>query len=304
MEIQGGLNSSLKSMLRILLISFILALSSSSVAGIDLPGNDVSPGWVKSGSLLRFPKDDLFNHINGGAELFLEFGFVELQMQHYQNGNQEIVLEVYRMDSPEAALGIYLMKCGQETPLPEISARNSGSSFQVIFVKGNFFVQLNNFEGNDALIPVLVALAQAILSNIPETPSVDLFQHLPELNRVPGSELIIRGMYGLQPIFTFGEGDILQFRGRHFGVVGDYRDAGGAEYTQIFVLYADSSEASAAFGHLQSNLDSYLEIISSAGRAFTFKDFKRQFGLAACSENRIHLIIHLHDEPEKLKIQH
>ncbi|MFZ5515188.1 MAG: DUF6599 family protein [Candidatus Zhuqueibacterota bacterium] len=291
-------------MLRTLLIGFLLSLSSPLVAGIDLPGNDVVPGWSKSGSLLRFPKEDLFNHINGGAELFLEFGFVELQVQPYQNGSHEIVLEAYQMECPEAALGIYLMKCGKETPLEEIAARNSGNTYQVIFVQGDYFIQLNNFDGDDAFRPVLVALAQAMLSNIPETPPVDLLRHLPKFNLVPGSELIIRGMYGLQPIFTFGEGDILQLQGRNYGVVGDYIDDQGKEFTQIITLHADSIEAKRTFEHLRTNLDPYLEILETSERAFTFKDFKQQFGLAECAGSRIHLMIHLHDEPKYFENQH
>jgi hypothetical protein len=39
-----------------------------------LPGDGFVPGWLRSGPGLRFNERSLFDFIDGGAELFLEFG--------------------------------------------------------------------------------------------------------------------------------------------------------------------------------------------------------------------------------------
>ncbi|HPB73006.1 MAG TPA: hypothetical protein PLX71_08505, partial [Phycicoccus sp.] len=68
---------------------------------------------------------DLYNYIDGGAELFLEFGFEACTVQQYKRGADEAVMEVYRMDDPVAARGIYLMKCGVEKPDPAFKERHT-----------------------------------------------------------------------------------------------------------------------------------------------------------------------------------
>lgn len=286
-------------MIRKLIIFISLCLITNLFAAIDLPGNNFAPGWMKSDSLRYFPKDDLFNHINGGAELFQEFGFINLSVQSYGNGENEIVLEAYQMESPEAALGIYLLKCGTETPIEGIAARNSGSKYQFTIVKANYFLQINSFSGDESLLPVLVSLSQQMLVNIPQKPEVQLLKHLPKKNRVPGSELIIRGIYGLQPIYTFGDGDILHLKGKTFGVVGNYLDSNNFEYTKLIFLYPDTSSAKSAFENLVSNLDPYLKILEQTPGKLLFKDYQNKFGRAKVIGNQIQIDIHLTVMPKE-----
>jgi hypothetical protein len=85
-----------------------------------LPDSGFAPGWEKSEALRTFTGQDLFNHIDGGAELFLEFGFVKLSVQAYASGKAELTLNAYEMESSASALGIYLMKMGRETPFAEV----------------------------------------------------------------------------------------------------------------------------------------------------------------------------------------
>ena len=78
-----------------LIIYFILFFVIELMADIIPPKDNFVKGWVKSGQTLRFTKNDLYGHINGGAELFLEFGFNELLVQRYEKGGEEITLEIY-----------------------------------------------------------------------------------------------------------------------------------------------------------------------------------------------------------------
>ena len=149
------------------IIFCIFLLAVPLMAQTILPGDGFHPGWRRTGGLRIFIAASLFQQINGGAELFLEFGFDTLRVQRYENEGYELGLEAYRMKSPEAALGVYLMKCGRETPLAGIPARNSYDRFQTTLLKGNYFIQVNNYEGNESLNPALTALLSAYLSAIP-----------------------------------------------------------------------------------------------------------------------------------------
>lgn len=280
-----------------LLINFVFLISIQSAEEVVIPPDNFVAGWEKSRFMRRFIEKDLFNYINGAAELFHEFGFEELWVQRYKNEENEITLEIYRMESPEAALGIYLMKCGDETPAEGISVRNSGSRFQLIVVKGRYFVQVNNPEGNETFLPVMVVLIRYLLESIQGEKPVTLFGFLPKENLVSGSELIIRGPYALQPIFTFGEGDILQLEGKIFGVVGDYRDCHGGVFTRLIVLYPDEEATLSAYRKLFSNLDPYLQVLTQWERGFVFEDYRNKFGIVEIKEYGIEIRVDLSEKP-------
>jgi hypothetical protein len=264
---------------------------------LELPEDDFITGWKRQEKAQRFVRANLFDYIDGGADLFLEMGFEELTVQRYKYENTEIGVESYRMDTPEAGLGIYLMKCGIETPHPGIDARNSTDRFQIVFVKNNHFIMLNNFQGKEELIPVLVETANRILQTIPEGEAVTLFSSLPEENRIEGSGRIIRGPYSLQSLYTFGEGDILQLGDRIFGIAARYREAGNGDFIHILIPYPDSDAAKQAFMNLISNLDPYLTMLQKDGKSLLFEDYKDEFGFVRLDQNVLDIKVNLEKKP-------
>lgn len=240
--------------------------------------NRLRAGWETAGQPAEFRGGNLFDYIDGGAEIFLEFGFDRLVVQDYKKGNSEIVLELYQMESPESALGIYLMKCGVETPIDGVPARNSGDQTQFTITKGSAFIHINNPDGRAWLLPVMVDLARAVLESVPPGGPVTLLDELPEEKRVPGSERLIRGPYALQSIFTLGEGDVLELGGKIFAAAADYRDQADEPSTRLVVSYPNEQRAEAAFHNLLDKLDPYLEVIEKRDRAFAFKDFRQKIG--------------------------
>ena len=138
----------------------------------------INEEWILREPTRVFTGADLFAHINGGAELFLEFGFENLTVCKYSNDNNLLELEVYKMDNHLAALGIYLSKTGRETPLKEISARNTANPFQIVITSGQFFIMVNNFSGQVQRQSLMINLAQILVSQIDGPDSTDLFFYL------------------------------------------------------------------------------------------------------------------------------
>jgi hypothetical protein len=274
----------------------LLGTVQAQASAPSVPGDGFAPGWQRSGDVRVFAGQDLYGHINGGAELFHEFGFDRLLVQRYQNGDEEIALEVYIMTSPESALGIYLSKTGKEKRIPEITARNSGGSSQISCLKGKRFVQVNNLTLNESNFPAMQRLASVAVDPIDDV-KVSLLHLLPDSNLIDGSERLVRGPYGLQPIYTFGAGDILLLKGEVFGVVGNYTDESDSVYTRIVVEYPDSSQAVSAWTHLRGNLDSYLKVLESNDASFTFQDYRKKYGKTRLDDSGIELIVHLWREP-------
>jgi hypothetical protein len=268
------------------LVNFLVGLvaAAQAVSGSPaIPDAGFAPGWAKAGSLRTFTGQDLFNQIDGGAELFLEFGFAKLRLQAYARGKAELTLNAYEMESAASALGVYLMKMGRETPFPEVAARNSGEEVQITIVKGRYFVQVDNLGDAAASKAETAALANAFLAGVKDESVPTPLDALPAEGRVAGSERLIRGPYGLQPYFTFGEGDILALGGRIFGALAEYRMPGGAAFTRLIVPYPDPAAADAALAHLKANLDTYLKVTADRPGGFDFVDFQAKKGTVVLS---------------------
>lgn len=275
------------------LISISLLVFPSDGSQLDFPGNGFVEGWQTKGPVREFTRNGLYGHINGGSELFLEFGFEILRLQKYRNGEDEISVEAYCMEGAEAALAIYLMKCGRETPVPGIPARNTGDQHQIMLLKGNYFVTVNNFGGKSSLLPVLLKLANETLKNLPDSKPAHLLSILPRQNRVNGSELLIRGYYSLQSIYTLGEGDVLLLKNKIFGAAAEYKDDKGDTYRRIVVRYPDETYAQEAFSHLRANLDSYIQVLENRENFLSFKDYRGKYGKVSLEKDFLHIFIDL-----------
>ncbi|MBD3222235.1 hypothetical protein GF314_13440 [bacterium] len=254
---------------------------------------------------LHFEPQGLYGHINGGAELFLEFGFAGLDVFHHaasgeragDPGEAVLDVEVYRMDDPAAALGIYLAKCGDERAWLEVPARNTGSAYQLTAVRGSLFVQINNFAGDADARPAMAELARAYLAPEPEAEPLAIWDDLPTDGLVPGSEFLARGRFALEPIYTLGAGDVLRLETDGALAAGARYDVGGATVKRLVVRYPDAASAAAAMSHLQENLDSYLTTVHADERALVFRDWQDRYGHVRRDGARLRIGLQLVERP-------
>jgi len=282
----------------LLTLGGLLVLTALAPAqSIILPLDGFAPGWAKAEKPEQFQKVDLFNYIDGGAELFLEFGFENLVVQSYVKDFMELTLEVYQMEGPESALGVYLLKSGKETPVKGLSARNTGDRFQITALRNRWFIHVNNPDGLPDAVPAMTALAQKIMAVLPEAPRVTLLDALPPKGIIMGSERLFRGPYALQSLYTLGPTDILQQNRTIFGIAADYRTEKGEYYTRILVPYPDPAAAKEAFRYLGQNLDSYLEVVDSYAQGFVFHDFQDKYGQAELKGTWIEVLVNLTTKP-------
>ncbi|HMK44115.1 MAG TPA: DUF6599 family protein [Dissulfurispiraceae bacterium] len=99
-------------------------------------------GWKLEPPASTYSKDNLFDYINGEAELYFPFGFRQLLTGRYSDGRRELVVDVYEMGSPLDAFGIYAnYRRRDDAPIP-IGAGGSLSSSQMLFFKERFYIRL------------------------------------------------------------------------------------------------------------------------------------------------------------------
>ena len=117
-----------------------------------------------------FTETSLYGYIDGGAELYLEYGFDTLLVTELVIEGNDIKAEVYRMKDPEAAFGIFSVsrfRCNGGAKLTEHICR---SAYQLQFCKGPYYVSIINDTGSADDQKLSGDLARLLIDNIAEPP--------------------------------------------------------------------------------------------------------------------------------------
>ena len=275
----------------------MLVPSLAAADDTDLLPPDGFGGWKKTGHLRIFKQADLYGYIDGGAELFFEFGFEQLTQQKYSAGGAEFTLDLYRMTDPVAATGIYLMRCGKETRNAAFAERHTVSMYQLMFQRDRYYAVLSNNAPSSKLVPDLLKFGALLSSKMPPGRSPAPLDLLPRRNQVDGSVRLIRGPYALQPIYTLGDGDMLLLGGKLTALAANYKDPALGAYTLLAAVYPDPPAARNALQHILSNLDRYLKVVDKGPSRLIFKDYENKFGTVSVSGTRLDIRLHLQKAP-------
>jgi hypothetical protein len=270
-----------------------------------LPPDGFLQIWKRAENPRVFTSSDLYGYIDGGAEVYLEFGFEQLTVQAYQpssassgqgSASDEFKAEIYRMADPVAATGIYLMNCGKETPDASFSERHTLNQFQLLFKRDRYYVVINNAEGNQKLRGGMLKFGRYIASRLPAETPVRMSEILPAKGLDKTSIRLIRGPYALQSIYTLGNGDILQLNRSLTAVSARYQDESG-KYSLILVDYPTEAAAQKAFSNVQYQLDSYLKVQEKNDHQLIFKDYGNEYGVISFAGKRLTIQVHLKNKP-------
>ena len=258
-----------------------------------LPGNGAVAGCVRSGAVETYNGAELYGLIDGGAEAFLELGFERTTLQRYRFAGQEITLELYRMSDAAAALGIYLARCGRETPDPALAARHTVGRLQLQLVRGTLYAAATGEAPAEGLRAALLGLAGAAVATV-AADAADPLAALPRDGLVASSERLIRGPFGLQAVLTLGEGDVLQLAANGAtAVAGEYLDTAGARFSRIVVAYPSAAAAGRALANAGDSLDAYLTAVERSDERLVFRDHAGRFGLIRRDGTRLEVLANL-----------
>lgn len=255
------------------------------------------PGWTQTAQPRRIIGQDLFNHIDGAAEGFIEMGFREMTLHRYANGDATLTREVYEMKDPTAARGIYLRFRGRGTPVAGVIGRNFGNQYQIAAQKDRYYIQVTNVTGEEQSLPAMVKLTNQATVAIPNDAGVPLLAFLPTDGLVPNSEVLVCGPVSMQGVFVFGEGDVLQLQGKIWGIAGDYQSDQDGKFTRLIIPYNQPTPAQAAFKNLQSALDPQFQVLRRDESTLTFRDADAQFGSVTVTNDRLDIRLHLARDP-------
>lgn len=150
-------------------------------------------GWKQAGEIQVFSPSNLYNHINGAADLYLAYAFRELKVAEYQNEKKaSMIVEIYRHHSPYNAFGIYSQERPAEGNFLNVGAQGYSESDILNFVAGNYYVKINSFKTGPEGQVVLLTFAKKVVENLGEKgPLPPILSSFPQEGKKDNSEKFI-----------------------------------------------------------------------------------------------------------------
>lgn len=214
-------------MKRMALVSVLMVLgltaisASAQPSGIHVP---VPTGWTLIDQEYRYGRDDLWEYINGAAELFLTYRFNELVVADFEQGEDAVTISVYDMGSPLDAYGVY----ETEKPVEAEVLKGAGSAgvlqppYRGLLIKDRYYVKIEAGGGDISAETLSDALLDVAKGLPGEKGLPSELTALPTEGRVPGT-------------VAFAGSDFLGWEDLKACLHADYKDADGNEYG-LFVM--------------------------------------------------------------------
>jgi len=152
-----------------LLIGWVLVGSASLWASGGGGGAYSFPemaGWEQSGEIQTFSRTNLYDYIDGGADLYLKYDFQELKVAEYRNNQKaSVTIEVYRHKTPVHAFGIYSQERLDNASYIEVGAQGYSEKGVLNFLTADCYVKMSSVDVGPEEQAVLLAFAKKLVDN-------------------------------------------------------------------------------------------------------------------------------------------
>jgi hypothetical protein len=184
---------------RVLFVVVVLALAYTALHGQSAGANagraqlaqlvpDPLPAGVTSqGTPSFYTPENLFQYMDGGADIFLVYGVQMLLHRDLRAGKADIALDIFDMGSTDTAFGMYAAERVPDEPYINVGTEGYANHGSLYFYQDRYYVKLTAVgEGAD---PALAELGRRISSRIGANPGLPaILVSLPVENRLPHSE--------------------------------------------------------------------------------------------------------------------
>jgi len=228
--------------------------------------------------------DDLFYLINGGADIYLEYGFKDVISASYENETGlSFKAEIYQMLNDSAAYGIFSFNRNDKMIYHDIGDESIRQDDFLIFIKGHYYVVLTTQSNQKEQKVNLQAKARFIEAKIKGSGNVPLL--VAEYDSLAPNAIYLRGSLALNNTYLFDYTDIFQFSDGLFFKQNDIS-------TFIF-NYPSSEICDQSFQKVKNRLQSSTRFLNfeETEVGFSLKDKKEQVLLFTSHKDRIYVFI-------------
>lgn len=140
-------------------VSAQLVFSQSDIPVLD--STDIPDAAITRSE--RYDGKSLWGYINGGADIYLEYGFDKVFVQEISWKKYQFKINVYRMKDEEAAFGIFSVSRHKCAPLDSISKFNCVTPYHIQIAHGRLYISIVNDNGSSEEQELAIQLAKKIL---------------------------------------------------------------------------------------------------------------------------------------------
>jgi hypothetical protein len=231
-----------------------------------LPAASSMNGWQVVDGPTDYDSETLYEYLNGGAPLYLEFGFQRMVHVRYQFGDSSlssVTLDVYDMGSDLGAFGLFRSGRPPKAEVRDWGAEGYRSGTVAAAWKGSVSIHAEADEERPELIEAMEGLVAEVANGVVGGTSLpQIIDLLPRDGLVPSSERIVAE-------------DLMSHAFLPGGVLATYRVAGD-EGTVFFSQLADQPAVTEAMAGLRAHHEQWGEIVddidSIGDGGFRFSD--------------------------------
>jgi len=192
----------------------LLFVSSISLAQTGLkaflPKENEMEGWKLNSKVSEYKGDDLIFFVNREADLYHEFGFVEVMSTSFLNDkDEELSFELYRMKDIYASYGIYLLKSEGMKEKYEKAGKDAFIDDNTLVLWKHHYIAV--IKGDNTSLTAssgMESLAGIVDSRIKIPGRWPTITHT--FRNSPGNITLLRGKIGLQNVYYFTSKDVFR----------------------------------------------------------------------------------------------
>jgi hypothetical protein len=209
---------------------------------------DEAAGWKAADAALRYDERTIFQYIDGHGEVYLAYGMTSCRARRYAGpeGEGDVVVDVFEMDSPADAFGVFSHSREGE---PLDVGRGATFGYGTLsFWKGRYYVSVYAESESERARAAVLALGRAVAASIGEAGEPpELVERLPRAGLDEASVVYLRHPRILEAHVPVGPDNPLGVGPGAPAVTGRYRKGGGTA-DLVVVEYGDAAAAEAAGG--------------------------------------------------------
>ncbi|MBM3296725.1 MAG: hypothetical protein FJY83_03910, partial [Candidatus Aminicenantes bacterium] len=235
--------------------------------GRFLPPEGALPGLKSEGAARTFRGEQLYDHLNGGAEIFMEYGFKAAVAQDLvDERGRGFVLEIFEMEDDAAAYGLFTYYRTSGGDVPALGdAAHLADYYLGLWSGRHVAIVTAQSGGGEDEASILRLVGRAVADRIPGGGTLPrLPSLLPGGDREPGSEKYFEGGLGFLNSVEFFVGDV-------FGARRGAKAAFPGGYDVFLLEYERPQESLRAFSRAEGALkeqEGFQDLSDSSGQRF------------------------------------
>jgi hypothetical protein len=156
-------------------------------------------GFIRTGRIRSFTRENLYEYVNGHAEYFISSGFVSLAVGEYgkagsEDSEPDVLVDIYDMGKSIHAFGVLSDESGGKVIDLQDGLMGFRTPLGISFVKGQYYVKVSTYNEKISLY----TFSESINSKIDaESDPFPEFARLPDIGDVVSTRFVKEAYRGL-----------------------------------------------------------------------------------------------------------